>query len=210
MVRDAPTVELCGALKNVVALGAGFADGLGYGTNTKSAVMRRGLLEMVRFVGEFHGADEAAADDDGGGGGGGPQLATFFESCGVADLITTCFGGRSRRVAEEFVRSGRGWDELEAEMLGGQKLQGTGTTADVHAVLTHAGATQRYPLFTVIHAIMTRAVPASALVETQLTHEPRVERAHPEHHPLPSPAESAPVLHPPPAPVAGSVAPAAE
>lgn len=60
---------------------------------------------------------------------------TFFESCGVADVITTCFGGRNRRCAEAFVKTGKDWAELEAEMLNGQKLQGTLTAKEVYEVL---------------------------------------------------------------------------
>ena len=52
--------------------------------------------------------------------------ATFSESCGVADLITTCYGGRNRKVSEAFAKTGKPLVELETEMLNGQKLQATG------------------------------------------------------------------------------------
>lgn len=58
--------------------------------------------------------------------------ATFLESCGVADLITTCFGGRNRKCAEAFVKAkgAKGWEQIEKELLGGQKLQGTLTAQE--------------------------------------------------------------------------------
>jgi hypothetical protein len=61
------------------------------------------------------------------------QDATFFESCGFADLIVTCYGGRNRQCAEEFVRAGgrKTFEMIETELLGGQKLQGTLTVKEV-------------------------------------------------------------------------------
>ena len=151
---DGATVELCGALKNVVALAAGFVDGLGLGGNTKAAVMRIGLLEMLRFARAHYGETVRAE--------------TFFESCGVADLITTCFGGRNRKCAAAFVEraaAGVTWEEIEAEMLGGQKLQGTGTCRELFVTLTNEDALAQYPLFHATYRVMMREAQPSAILE---------------------------------------------
>jgi glycerol-3-phosphate dehydrogenase (NAD+) len=153
LCRDRAAVELCGALKNVVALAAGFVDGLGLGGNTKAAVMRIGLLEMLRFC-------RLRAP--------GTRLETFFESCGVADLITTCAGGRNRKCAAAFVQraaEGVTWAALEAELLGGQKLQGTGACEEVCADLASAGLLHRFPLFAATLRVMHRETGAQGLVD---------------------------------------------
>jgi glycerol-3-phosphate dehydrogenase (NAD+) len=66
----------------------------------------------------------------------------FKESCGVADLITTCAGGRNRKVAAAFIKSGKSIDEIEKEMLNGQKLQGTTTSQEVYHFLSARNMTQ--------------------------------------------------------------------
>merc|ERR1711988_916089 len=155
-VEDVAGAELCGALKNVVALGAGFCDGLGYGGNTKAAIIRIGLKEMQKFCEVFYGDRKI-------------QSATFLESCGVADLITTCFGGRNRKCADIFAKNvaagtKKDWATIEAEELNGQKLQGTGTCEDVMKALKAKGVEKDFPLFTTIHKIAFEGEPATSLV----------------------------------------------
>uniref|UniRef100_A0A668UK08 Glycerol-3-phosphate dehydrogenase [NAD(+)] n=1 Tax=Oreochromis aureus TaxID=47969 RepID=A0A668UK08_OREAU len=139
VVRESDTVELCGALKNIVAVGAGFCDGLDCGDNTKAAVIRLGLMEMVAFARIFCK--------------GSVSSTTFLESCGVADLITTCYGGRNRKVAEAFVRTSKSIAELEAEMLNGQKLQGPQTSAEVYKILKKRDMVNKFPLFAAVYQI---------------------------------------------------------
>ncbi|XP_023735218.1 glycerol-3-phosphate dehydrogenase [NAD(+)] [Lactuca sativa] len=150
--QDVEGVELCGTLKNIVAIAAGFVDGLDMGNNTKAAIMRIGLREMKAFSKLLFSS---------------VKDSTFFESCGVADLITTCLGGRNRKCAEAFAKNGgkRSFDELEAEMLQGQKLQGVSTAKEVYEVLKHKGWLEMFPLFTTVHEICTGRLPPTAIVE---------------------------------------------
>ncbi|XWS40658.1 hypothetical protein CRYUN_Cryun17cG0014300 [Craigia yunnanensis] len=156
-VQDVEGVELCGTLKNVVAIAAGFVDGLDMGNNTKAAIMRIGLREMRAFSKLLFSS---------------VRDSTFFESCGVADVITTCckkadIGGRNRKVAEAFAKNGgkRSFDELEAEKLQGQKLQGVSTAREVYEVLSHRGWLELFPLFATVHEICIGRLPPPAIVE---------------------------------------------
>ncbi|KAG9270104.1 glycerol-3-phosphate dehydrogenase 1a [Astyanax mexicanus] len=156
VVEEADVVEICGALKNIVAVGAGFCDGLGFGDNTKAAVIRLGLMEMIEFARLFCSGSVSAA--------------TFLESCGVADLITTCYGGRNRRVAEAFAKTGKSLEELEKEMLNGQKLQGPATAAEVHVILKNKNLLDRFPLFKAVNDICFEGRPVSEFISCLQNH----------------------------------------
>jgi len=153
IVQDTVGVELCGALKNIVAIGAGYVDGLGLGGNTKAAIIRIGLKEMVKFCKTFY----TGIQDD-----------TFLESCGVADLITTCYGGRNRKCAEAFAKANKtkSLEEIEAELLGGQKLQGTLTAKEVNHILKMKGLEDEFPFFTTVYKISYEDTPLTAITDT--------------------------------------------
>lgn len=159
VVTESDTVELCGALKNIVAVGAGFCDGLGFGDNTKAAVIRLGLMEMIAFARIFCKGQVSSE--------------TFLESCGVADLITTCYGGRNRRVAEAFVKTSKSIAELEAEMLNGQKLQGPQTSAEVYKILQKKDMVNKFPLFSAVYQICFEGKEVSEFIACL--------QCHPEH-----------------------------
>ncbi len=97
---DVVGCEIAGALKNVLAIGAGIADGLGYGDNTKAALMTRGLAELARL----------------GIALGGDPL-TFAGLAGMGDLIATCSSPQSRnRHVGVQLGQGRALDEIVADM----------------------------------------------------------------------------------------------
>jgi glycerol-3-phosphate dehydrogenase (NAD+) len=148
MVSDVAGVSLGGALKNIVALAAGFVEGKGWGDNAKAAVMRVGLLEEVRFGLEFFGQT--------------CRGETFTEeSCGVADMITSCASGRNFRCAKMAIERGVTVAEIEKTELNGQMLQGTSTAKEVNNFLKSRGREADYPLFTAVLgnlSIMLRSI----------------------------------------------------
>jgi glycerol-3-phosphate dehydrogenase (NAD(P)+) len=115
---DLVGVELCAAAKNVIALAAGGADGLGLGDNAKAALVARGLAEMGRL------ADAAGARPE-----------TFAGLAGMGDLIVTCWAksGRNRRAGELIAR---GATPEEAARSIGMVVEGL-TTAPVLRDLAH-------------------------------------------------------------------------
>jgi glycerol-3-phosphate dehydrogenase (NAD(P)+) len=99
---DVLGVELCGALKNVVAIAAGAAEEFGFGDNGKAGLITRGLAEMTRL-----------------GIAAGANPLTFAGLAGIGDLIATCSSSLSRnhRLGVELAR-GRKWADLERELPG--------------------------------------------------------------------------------------------
>ena len=116
--EDVVGVELCAAAKNVIALAAGGADGLGLGDNAKAALVARGLAEMSRLA-------EAA--------GGKPE--TFAGLAGIGDLAVTCWAatGRNRRAGELIAQ---GIEPAEAVRRIGMVVEGL-TTAPALRDLSH-------------------------------------------------------------------------
>lgn len=107
---DVKGVELGGALKNIIALGAGISDGIGYGDNTKAALMNRGIVEISR-LGEKLGA----------------KKATFTGLTGVGDLIVTCTSKHSRNRKAGYL-IGKGYSKNEAIQKVGMVVESISTT----------------------------------------------------------------------------------
>ena len=102
--------ELGGALKNIIALGAGISDGVGYGDNAKAALMNRGIVEIAR-LGIAMGAD----------------VHTFYGLSGIGDLIVTCTSKHSRNWNAGYL-IGQGLTKDEAIKKIGMAVEGIPTT----------------------------------------------------------------------------------
>lgn len=154
---DIRGVELCAAVKNVIALATGISDGLGYGDNSRGALITRGLAEMVRFGRTL-----------------GVYDATFFGLAGLGDLVATCTSehSRNRRVG---VQLGRG-ESLDA-ILDGMTMVAEG----VHATtIVRDMAMSReidMPITDAVARLLAGDVDPMALVDEIMTREPKREDA---------------------------------
>ena len=126
--------EISGAVKNVMAIGAGISDGLGFGLNTKAALLTRGLAELIRL-----------------GTALGGELLTFLGLAGNGDLVATCTAEESRnhRVGVELGR-GRRIDEIVDEMH--MVAEGVETAPGVLALAHRAGV--EMPIVEQVHAVI--------------------------------------------------------
>ncbi|MCI7619837.1 MAG: NAD(P)H-dependent glycerol-3-phosphate dehydrogenase [Firmicutes bacterium] len=153
--EDLAGVELGGALKNIIALGAGISDGLGFGDNAKAAMMTRGITEMTR-LGLTMGAD----------------MKTFSGLTGIGDLIVTCTSmhSRNRRCG---ILIGKGVNPDEATHRIGMVVEGISTAEAAYALA------QRYnidmpiteSIYKVIHGEMDARSAVSYLMGREMKNE---------------------------------------
>ncbi len=152
---DVIGVELGGALKNIIAISGGISDGLGFGDNTKAAILTRGLAEITRL-----------------GVAMGANPATFAGLSGMGDLVATCISQYSRnRKLGELIAKGKSLDE--ALSIIGQVAEGVRTTkcayklAGIHKV--------DVPITGQIHAVLFEGKDARAAAADLMVRIPRPE-----------------------------------
>lgn len=152
---DIVGVELAGAMKNVIAIGAGVCEGLGYGDNSRAALMTRGLAEITR-LGMAMGAEQA----------------TFLGLAGVGDLIAT---GGSRLSRNYRVGYGLGAGQtLDAVLTDiGQVAEGVPTTRAICRLADRVGADM--PVTRAIHAVLFEGAPVVATIDALMRRPPRGE-----------------------------------
>lgn len=152
---DVKGVEIAGALKNIIAIGAGMSDGLGFGDNAKAALITRGLAEITRL-----------------GMAMGANPLTFAGLAGVGDLIVTCTSRHSRNWrAGNLVAKGRSLDDVLREM--GMVVEGVKTTKAAVRLAKQYGI--HMPIAEQLELVLFEGKPAKAAVEDLMgrvrTHE---------------------------------------
>jgi glycerol-3-phosphate dehydrogenase (NAD(P)+) len=148
--HDLIGVELGGALKNVLAIAAGAADGLGFGANTRAALITRGLAEMMR-LGEAMGG----------------KRETFMGLAGMGDLILTCTDNQSRnRRTGLLLAQGKSLEQVREEI--GQAIEGIKTAKEVVSLAQQHGVEvpiseqvyrvlyENCPIEEAVHALLSR------------------------------------------------------
>jgi len=152
---DVLGIELGGALKNVVALAAGIADGLGYGDNTKAALITRGIAEIARL-----------------GMAMGARFETFCGLTGIGDLIVTCASMHSRnRRAGILIGKGYTMDEAMKEV----KMVVEG----VYSAKAAMGLAEKYkvqlPIIEQVNAVLFENRPAADAVKELMLRDKKIE-----------------------------------
>ncbi|MBM4104926.1 MAG: NAD(P)-dependent glycerol-3-phosphate dehydrogenase [Phycisphaerae bacterium] len=154
--HDPLGVEIAGAAKNVIAIAAGLLDGLGAGVNAKSALLARGLAEIVRL-----------------GSALGARAETFFGIAGVGDLATTCFSpeGRNRSCGEAI---GRG-ESLAAHLRATRSVvEGVETSRSIRSLAERTGV--EMPISAAVHAVLFEGLAPRQALRSLMERETSLER----------------------------------
>jgi len=152
---DIMGVEVGGAVKNVIAIGSGIADGMGFGANTRVALITRGLAEMMRL-----GVKLGALRD------------TFMGLAGLGDLVLTCTDDQSRN--RRFgIALGRGQSMEEAQGGIHQVVEGLHAARAVHEVARRLSVNM--PICQEIYRVMHEGKPVRAAVQALMEREVRSE-----------------------------------
>ncbi len=153
--HDVAGVELGGSLKNIIALGAGVSDGMGFGDNAKAALMTRGITEMCR-LGSVMGAN----------------MDTFSGLAGIGDLIVTCTSmhSRNRRCG---ILIGQGTEPAQAVKEIGMVVEGITTAEAAYALAQKNGIEMPITecIYKVIHGEMDARHAVSYLMERDMKNE---------------------------------------
>ena len=152
---DIVGVELAGALKNIIAIAAGICDGMGFGDNTKAALLTRGLAEITRLGMKI-----------------GARQATFMGLAGVGDLIVTCASplSRNHRVGIG-LGEGHKLDDVLAEI--GQVAEGIPTTRAAYALAQKHDTPM--PITEQVHKVLFDGKDPRAALSDLMSREPKDE-----------------------------------
>jgi glycerol-3-phosphate dehydrogenase (NAD(P)+) len=154
---DLVGVEVGGAVKNVLAIATGVCDGLGFGLNSRAALMTRGLAEIAR-LGQALGA----------------QRETFLGLAGMGDLILTCTGdlSRNRRVGLALAEN-KSLPQILEEL--GHVAEGVYTAREVHQLASQLNVDM--PICTAVAAVLDGRISAAKAVEQLMARDPKEELA---------------------------------
>lgn len=148
-------VELCGALKNIIALAAGISSGLGYGDNAKAAIITRGAAEMSR-LGLAMGCD----------------IKTFYGLAGVGDLIVTCTSIHSRNNHAGFL-IGKGHSPKRAIEEVGMVVEGMNALPSAMEIAKKYGVD--IPIISAVNEIVANGANPADVVASLMTREYKIE-----------------------------------
>ncbi len=152
---DVAGVEVGGAVKNVLAIAAGIADGLGYGANARTALITRGLAEMMRLGETLHG-----------------QRETFMGLAGLGDLVLTCTDDQSRN-RKLGLALGQGKRLEEALAAIDQVVEGVQTAREVHDLALSQGVDM--PITEQVYAVLYEARKPKDAVQALLNRDQKAE-----------------------------------